>query len=578
MLADGKIDSLDTHLEQFKLNDHNRQNDLQNLLREYGQLLDDYKVLKKAYEEKGTKSVAKAVATPTVPVANTAKPRHAYVLVLVDGNDYVFNDELIREKEEGGMRAARMLNDAVEKYLHQSVPEARTARVIVRIYADLTNLSKQLAKSKVLGMEKRSIAPFSAAFTRAISFFDFVDALDEEGTKFKIREQFKIASEDSACSHILYAACHDPAYLSQLVPFSGIREKVTLVQGAGWKSDFHQFNLNVTQFPTIFRWSGLPVAAPITKASTPTAPKQKVAPRPVLTPALPTPRKESWRRNGSMSVTDSAFGTDDLSPVETNGFGDQKDRVGWENRSAYTQTQKGSATVAQKDTPVCKYFPKGNCRFDNKCKFLHIRKGVDGSNCKNGPSQPPPGPPQALPGSSQASLASHPTPVTTSDRASISSTLPTATVPRFIPLNNSAQRLDTYIRPPTQEEWRIYNTRFQIQRPCNSFHMQRICTTFDCSYDHNELEPEALHVLEYVLKCNPCPSRSACRAGDCFYGHICQKDGCTGQMKGCRMKADLHAVEAKMVSMVPADDDEVVHGEGVSLGALGGPDDGDFLW
>jgi hypothetical protein len=28
MLADGKIDSLDTHLEQFKLNDQSRHNDL----------------------------------------------------------------------------------------------------------------------------------------------------------------------------------------------------------------------------------------------------------------------------------------------------------------------------------------------------------------------------------------------------------------------------------------------------------------------------------------------------------------------------------------------------------------------
>lgn len=85
------------------------------------------------------------------------------------------------------MRAARMLNDAVEKYLLQCVPEARTSRIVVRIYADLTNLSKQLAKSKLTGLEKRSISPFSAGFTRAISLFDFVDALDEEGTKFKIR-------------------------------------------------------------------------------------------------------------------------------------------------------------------------------------------------------------------------------------------------------------------------------------------------------------------------------------------------------------------------------------------------------
>jgi hypothetical protein len=98
-----------------------------------------------------------------------------------------FNAELIRDKEEGGMKAARMMNEAVEKYIHESVPEAQTSRVVVRVYADLTNLSKQLAKSKVTGLEKRSLAPFSAGFTRAMSLYDFVDSLDEEGAKFKIR-------------------------------------------------------------------------------------------------------------------------------------------------------------------------------------------------------------------------------------------------------------------------------------------------------------------------------------------------------------------------------------------------------
>jgi hypothetical protein len=70
----------------------NTANASQNLLREYGQLLDDYKVLKKAYEEKGTTNahVAKAVATPVVPTVTASKPpRNPYVLVLVDGNNYI---------------------------------------------------------------------------------------------------------------------------------------------------------------------------------------------------------------------------------------------------------------------------------------------------------------------------------------------------------------------------------------------------------------------------------------------------------------------------------------------------------
>jgi hypothetical protein len=85
------------------------------------------------------------------------------------------------------MKAARMLNEAVEKYLRESIPQARDANIVVRMYADLTGLSKSLAKSKLVGLEKRSLAPFAAGFTRAINLFDFVDALDEEGTKFKIR-------------------------------------------------------------------------------------------------------------------------------------------------------------------------------------------------------------------------------------------------------------------------------------------------------------------------------------------------------------------------------------------------------
>jgi hypothetical protein len=95
-----------------------------------------------------------------------------------------------------------------------------------------------------------------------------------------------------------------------------------------------------------------------------------------------------------------------------------------------------------------------------------------------------------------------------------------------------------------------------------------MCSMYGCPYDHNELEPESRHVLEYVVKCSPCPQKSECRASDCYYGHICQKDGCQGQTKGCRMKADLHNVDPKLASMVPAEDEvDYVHGqdEGVQM-------------
>jgi hypothetical protein len=102
----------------------------------------------------------------------------------------------------------------------------------------------------------------------------------------------------------------------------------------------------------------------------------------------------------------------------------------------------------------------------------------------------------------------------------------------------------------------VYNARFHQQKPCNAFHLRRVCRTFGCPYDHAELEPAAKHVLRYVLKCNTCPLKGACRKADCAFGHVCQKEGCVGQMKGCRLKAHAHGVDLRIVGVVEAEGHE----------------------
>jgi hypothetical protein len=57
-------------------------------LREYGQLLVDYKRLKRDFETKGAKPAAKAAALSRIP-AEKEKRQNPYVLVLVDGNGYI---------------------------------------------------------------------------------------------------------------------------------------------------------------------------------------------------------------------------------------------------------------------------------------------------------------------------------------------------------------------------------------------------------------------------------------------------------------------------------------------------------
>jgi hypothetical protein len=163
-------------------------------------------------------------------------------------------------------------------------------------------------------------------------------------------EQFKVASEDSACTHILYAACHDSAYLSQLVGFSGLRDKVTLVQGAGWSPEFHQFNLNVTQFPTIFRWSDLPATIPNTKAAYTNgtaAPKPNATPKKPATNAPPEPREHDTWASKIVSPRSPLTGSDAAS-VTTNGF---------DTNNGISLGIKPSSS--HKPTPQpCKYFQK----------------------------------------------------------------------------------------------------------------------------------------------------------------------------------------------------------------------------
>ncbi|KAH7562194.1 hypothetical protein BM1_01714 [Bipolaris maydis] len=603
MLPEKKIDSLGARLEQFKERDQERRIDLDNLLVEYRQLLNEYKVLKKAYEDMVTNTISKpfTVGTPTVTAAK--KPIDSYVLVLVDGNEYIFNEELIRDKEEGGMRAARKLDDAIEKYI-QSISQTVPRRVIVRIYADLTNLSKQLARLKLTGMEKRSLASFTSGFTRALSLFDFIDTLDEEGTRIKIRDQFKFASEDAACSHILFAACNDPAYQSLLVSYNGARDKVTLVQGGKWHAEFHQFNLEVTQFPTVFSWSGISSVPPTNKPATPTPPKPK-APlqQPILKPGLAALHKESWRRNDAVSIAESASGR--LSPALTNGpqpshgsswrrngpvsatesaFGDsspeesndfvepEPEPARWDSPPPRDQAPQSMPTGPAKKKPVCRHFQKGFCRAGGKCNFAHgpvsltssVNSGDGGQDSKlllsptlhalSGSSwaQAPAEPPQT-PQDLQAPLG---------DRSGISSVLPEESVPGFIPVNKNLQRLDPYYPQPSAQDWKAYNTRFHKAKPCNTFHLEGNCTTYDCKFDHSELDAQVRRVLEYVVKRTPCPRKSGCRRKHCIFGHLCQKEDCkgprpTGQKK-CWFKPDQHfsLEDCRPISFVPAEEEE----------------------
>lgn len=155
---------------------------LNSLLQNYKTLSDDYKSLKSDYEEEKEgrekyKRLARG-APPTVVSNGTNGTRSSgasrpFVLVLIDGDQYTFNERLLKLEEDGGARAAQDLHNAIESCLTSK--RITGCDIVVRVYADFLGLSKRLSLSKLIKPHKRSIDGFASAFNGMRPLFDFVD-------------------------------------------------------------------------------------------------------------------------------------------------------------------------------------------------------------------------------------------------------------------------------------------------------------------------------------------------------------------------------------------------------------------
>jgi hypothetical protein len=115
----------------------------------------------------------------------------------------------------------------------------------------------------------------------------------------------------------------------------------------------------------------------------------------------------------------------------------------------------------------------------------------------------------------------------------------------FVPINKDGKRIDIFLPKPTPEARELYQKRVKEHKLCNEFHLGGKCQNVNCAFDHNSLEPEAMHVMKYILKEYPCPRKGKCRLAKCYYGHICQKDGCRGD-KPCKFNPYMHDIDPRV--------------------------------
>jgi hypothetical protein len=152
---------------------------------------------------------------------------------LIDGDGYLFSDELVRDGENGAIAAGHRLCEDVRKVMRKQNPNLPSdIDVLVRVYVNKKGLANALVQAKVLETVEQ-LDTFFVKLTQYQPFFDVVDCgSGKERVDEKIRgdmpllkskriranavvlELYRHYVNNPLCRHITVGCCHDSGYVS----------------------------------------------------------------------------------------------------------------------------------------------------------------------------------------------------------------------------------------------------------------------------------------------------------------------------------------------------------------------------
>ncbi|KAI0454434.1 hypothetical protein F5B21DRAFT_475372 [Xylaria acuta] len=487
ILTDKEIDDASKKLAAFRATSAE-----EDFLQRYADLLTSYQQLKSDFEEeKVNRERYKQLARN--------QERNPFVLVLVDGDGYIFKDEFLHMGADGGSRLAQYLNNVVKQSLRKKGLD--NCDIMVRIYANLANLSRILSKHGLATPDKRSLSPFVANFNRSYGLMDFIDAGElKENADFKIRALLNLYAENAQCKHIYAALCHDVGYLGELTKFRGNRDRFTLIRSSGllFHDQFLKLDLEIEELRGVFRTVPLEGLVLNTKPNS----------------------------SADLVKTNPSAGSSAAADTVHRGIGSR-------------ESQK-----------ICQYYPVGKCRFGRECINAHIDARLPASTNSTKPlyaSQ------TGHYGNFDTDVASGSSrvksPISSSPFKFDSGGEPSDQLPKkgeipegYVAVNRNSHRLDPYIPPPTSMASSRLRELSSVRKFCNSNQLTNSCTDENCRYEHKPLPEELLPALEWLSRSLPCSSRGSCRDQNCVQGHMCQNMDChqRGGKTKCKLSVYAH--------------------------------------
>ena len=112
-----------------------------------------------------------------------------FAVVLIDGDGYIFPDELLCQGGSGGQEAAQRLLNEARNYLSR-FKGAKEWRIVVRIFTNLEGLGRKCQLLNIVN-NTHVIREFAAGFAQSQALFDIIDVgYGKERADHKIRGQF----------------------------------------------------------------------------------------------------------------------------------------------------------------------------------------------------------------------------------------------------------------------------------------------------------------------------------------------------------------------------------------------------
>lgn len=529
VLTDGELDSREAELQRYR--------QLPDILDKYDNLLLAYRRLRSDFEEeRDTREKYKQIARN--------QNRNPFVLVLVDGDAYVFNDQFVSAGASGGIEAARALNEAIQDNLRRQGLEH--CQIMVRVYANVTGLSKALHRAGLSGAEKRSMAPFIASFNRSYGLCEMMDAGDlKENADFKLRAMLRLYAESTQCAHIFFAGCHDVGYISELMPYKDNSSRFTLLDAGSirFHHEFTKLGMQVEKLPGVFRSTLLEHAV--------------------------------GGHNGpaSFKMPNGKAGNNN----NNNGGGDAEPAPAGLKRTPSESTSKSD----------CSFTATGKCKHGNGCRFKHVVSPI----MPSGSWRTNPGPLDSddkennnnqngnytyKSGNANNYTHTHRNSISNNDNNDNNNSgsghsgskrvapLDTSHLPKkgaipggFVAVNKNNYRVDSIL--PAQsaaavEKLQKYNEKFG--KPCNLFLVAGKCQSgAKCQFSHEPVEADVKEQLIWLARCLSCKHQGRCRDAKCIHGHICQLPNCSrrGGKMFCRIPLAAHNEDMSNIHFVSSD-------------------------